>query len=390
MPLVTMRAKVEPASTSTGTYTSQAAVALGPMETEIRNLAVPDIGRDDGLLRVEASGVCGTDWAIYRRDGVGASLGALVLGHETVGRILAIGDRAAARWEVDVGDRVAVEEYIPCRQCSTCRAGDFRACSQADLWAPEPRRYGCTPLSVAPALWGGFSEVQYLHRNSILHRVSPGVPAEVATLFVPLANGIRWLDQAAVPQSGCVVVVGPGQHGLGCVVAAREAGIRTIVVVGLPHDARRLAAAKALGATLIIEAGATPLAEVIQDVTDGRLADSVIDVSSGAQTIGEAIEATRRGGAVVVAGLKSAAPAALSSDDLVRKELRLIGVRGHDVASVRRAIEIIESGRYSLANLCTHAFDLADVDRGLRMVGERLDPDAIHVSVLPNKEVSSG
>jgi threonine dehydrogenase-like Zn-dependent dehydrogenase len=383
-------AESRPAGASTGTATSLAAVAAGPCETIVRELPVPPVGLDDGLLQVEASGVCGTDWSIYRRDGVGAALGELVLGHETVGRIAAIGDRAQKRWGVGVGDRVAVEEYIPCRQCEACLSKDFRACPQTDLWAAEPLRYGCTPLSVAPGLWGGFSQLQYLHPNSIVHPVAADVSPEVATLFIPLANGIRWLELAAVPEGGCLAIQGPGQHGLGCVVAAREAGVGTIIVSGLAQDAHRLRVAKTLGATHVVEADRTSLAEVVADETDGRLADAVIDSSGGVATIGQAVAATRRGGSIVVAGIKHGRSNDVPSNELVRKELRVVGVRGHDVASVRRALEIIEAGSYPLPPLCTHAFGLDAVDRALRTVGERLDAGAIHVSVLPGKGHDDG
>jgi threonine dehydrogenase-like Zn-dependent dehydrogenase len=106
---------------------TRAAVATGPY-TELRDFPLPAVGPDDGLLRVEAAAICGTDWEIYGRESRGRGLGPLILGHENVGRVVALGERAAERWGVGVGDRVAVQEFLPCGTCRLCRGGDYRLC----------------------------------------------------------------------------------------------------------------------------------------------------------------------------------------------------------------------------------------------------------------------
>ena len=109
--------------------------------------------------------------------------------------------------------------------------------------------YGLTEsTATAPALWGGYAEYMYLEPNAAVHRVPEGVPPEIAALYVPLSNGVRWT--AYVPgleQGDIVVVMGPGQQGLGCVVAAREAGASMVIVTGTAADAQRLEVAKASG-----------------------------------------------------------------------------------------------------------------------------------------------
>src|SRR5262245_21255635 len=97
----------------------RAAVLSGPMQIELRTFPRPDIGADSALLCVEANGICGTDvhWRAHPADVP------RVLGHEVVGRLVEVGDRAAARWGVDAGDRVAVEAGISCGSCADCRSG---------------------------------------------------------------------------------------------------------------------------------------------------------------------------------------------------------------------------------------------------------------------------
>jgi threonine dehydrogenase-like Zn-dependent dehydrogenase len=365
----------------------RAAVATEPMRTSVRQYPVPEVGPDDGLLRLEVSAICGTDWEIYRRQSRGGGLGPLILGHENVGRIEAIGPRAAQRWGVDVGDRVAVEEFLPCGTCRLCRGGHYRLCEQTDSRGSGPfLRYGSTPVAVAPSLYGGFAEVLYLHPRSIVYPLADDVDPELAALFVPISNGIRWVVHEGGFQLGeTIVVVGPGQHGLGCLVAAREAGAGRIVVVGTEQDRSRLDVATSLGADHVLVAEEDAVVDTVLDLTGGG-ADVVVDLAPGAvSTVEEAVAMTAKRGRILLGASKHGRPVAGFPHDLVvRKELVLRGVRGHDHRSVEPAIEIIRSGRYPLGLLATHRFPLEAADEALRTAGARTDPAAIHVSILPN------
>lgn len=120
------------------------------------------VGDDDALVKVEACGLCRTDHEEY----TGALAGgfAFVPGHETVGIIEAIGPRAAQRWEVGAGDRVAVEVFQSCRSCPACLAGEYRRCMRHGL----ADMYGFIPVDRKPGVWGGYSEYQYLAPDSMV------------------------------------------------------------------------------------------------------------------------------------------------------------------------------------------------------------------------------
>lgn len=368
------------------TRTVTAAVTEAALSTRLRALAVPEVGPDDGLLAVETAGICGTDWEYYTRER-GRDLGPLILGHENVGRVEAVGERAAQRWGVSPGDRVAVEEFLPCGTCRWCRSGHYRVCPATDHRSGGPfLRYGATSTTVAPGLWGGFSELLYLHPRALLYPVSDRVPSELAALFVPIANGIRWVLQEAGGAVGrSLVVQGPGQHGLGCVVAGVEAGMEPIVVVGLAQDRHRLDVARRLGATAVVQADHEDAVAAVGRLTAGRGADVVVDVTPVAtRPVELAIEMVATRGVVVLAGSKQGQGiSGFPHDTVVRKEVAIRGVRGHDQESVVPALRIIESGRHPLELMATHRFGLGDVDRALRVAGERTDPDAIHVNVVP-------
>lgn len=364
----------------------RAVVATGPLALEERTFPLPDVGPDDGLLRVEAAAVCGTDVEIWGRRSRGAGLGPLILGHENVGRIAAVGERAGSRWGVAVGDRVAVEEFLPCGTCRLCRGGNYRICAATDSRGQAPfLRYGSTPVEIPPGLYGGFAEQLYLHPRAIVYRVGETVAPELAALYVPIANGVRWVVQEGGLSLGeTLVVIGPGQHGLGCLLAARQAGAGRVVVVGTSASAHRLRVAAALGADATVRADVDDPVAAVRELTGGAGADVVVDLVPGVpDTVGQAVAMAAKRGRVVLAASKHGAPVRFDNDLVVRKEVLLRGVRGHDHRSVEPALDLIRSGRFPLHLLATHRFDLAGTGDALRLAGAGAD-GAIHVSVFPN------
>lgn len=367
------------------TRTAIAAVFTAKEHVEMQEFRLPDLGADDGLLEVEAVGICGSDWAQFqgKLDAVGAVF-PTIPGHEIVGRIAAAGPGALKNWGVKEGDRVVVEEVLRCGRCRQCTSGDSGgAGSCANL-----RIYGLTvPTTTPPSLWGGYAQYMYLHPNTGMHRIPDTLTADLAALFVPIANGIRWVQHIATPRIGDTAVVqGPGQQGLGCVVALKEAGAGCIIVTGTAADARRLSVARALGADVTIDVEREDPLERIRAVTSGRLADLVIDASAGSTTpVTLAVDMVRARGKVVLAGLKDGQAVALVTDKIVLKQVGVQGVGGNDSASVRAALGVIASGKYPLAKMCTHTFPLSEAEKAVRLVGRQLPgEDPIHVTLKPN------
>jgi threonine dehydrogenase-like Zn-dependent dehydrogenase len=366
------------------TRTVRAAVAVAPGVTEIRDVPVPAVTPTTGLLRVEVTGVCGSDWGYYH-DLVRAR-GPVILGHETVGTIAQAGREALARWGLKEGDRVALEEYVPCGHCEFCRTGDFRLCDATD-WRTGGLRYGATALSVEPGLWGGFAQMQHLAGSTVFHKVPDGMAGAHAALALPVANGIEWayLHGRAGP-GDCVVIQGPGQQGLSCVVAAREAGAALIIVTGLDTatDRRRLDLARALGADHTIDIVNEDLLEQVSELTGGHMADLVIDCASGGPaSVVSAIQLARKKGRVILGGQKRQPIPAFESDRIIARFLTVKGMRGHSYESVELALGLIAKDRHGVTRLSTHRFALAETDHALRtLVGEGA-AGAVHVTVDP-------
>ncbi|MBN9562058.1 MAG: zinc-binding dehydrogenase [Alphaproteobacteria bacterium] len=355
-----------------------AMVQTGPRRLERRDLPIPSVTDDTAILRIEACGICGSDYEQY--EGVLRTPFPSIPGHEPLGIIEAIGDAAARRWRVDVGDRVCVETMLACLSCETCRAGRYHLCDRRQI-------YSYIPLSQAPGLWGAYAQYMYLAPNSIVHRIDKSLPPEIAVMFNPLGAGFRWAVEVPNTQVGdTVLILGPGQRGLSSVVAARHAGAKTIIVTGLAADAKKLEVARALGADHTIDVENEDARRRVNEISNGRGVDVVVDVTSYAtQPVRGALDYVRRGGTIVLAGVKGGRPVPdFISDIIVMKEITIKGAIGVLSSGYRKAIELIERRQIPLALMHTHDFQLEDADRAIRTLARQVEgEESIHSCLFP-------
>lgn len=369
---------------------SRAAVLVDEQRLELDEFPLPKIGPDEGLLRVEACGLCGTDVEVY--DGAMEAMGipfGIIPGHEPVGVVERIGENAAERWGVKEGSRVVVEPLIGCGHCRACLTGKYRMCR-----TPRPGTivsgYSFIPTSTPPSLWGGYSEYMYLDPHTVMHEVPLDLPPELAALYQPIAAGIRWVGHEGGTKIGdTVVILGPGQRGLGSVVAAREAGAQKIIVTGLKKDAHKLALALELGADATIDVDEEDTVERVRELTGGQLADVVVEVTAVAvEPVVHAIEVAKPGGTVLLAGMKGSGQTipGFSSDKVMMKELTLKGMNGQDLVSVEPALRLIQSRKYPLEKMHTHTFPLADAQLAVEtLAGRAPDAEAISITIAPHQ-----
>jgi threonine dehydrogenase-like Zn-dependent dehydrogenase len=348
---------------------------------EPRELPVPDIDDDSALLRIEACGICGSDYEQF--EGALRTPMPVIPGHEPLGRIEKIGERAGRRWGVDVGDRVAVETMLSCRFCPPCLAGSYHLCRSR-------RIYSYIPLAEPPGLWGAYAEFMYVAPNSIVHKVDPKLAPEIAVLFNPLGAGFRWAVEIPKTKPGdSVVILGPGQRGLASVIACREVGAGRIIVTGLAADAHKLALAREFGADVTIDVENEDARERIREATDGRGADVVVDVSSYATApVAEALDYVAPGGTIVLAGVKGwkEIPKFIS-DKIVLKEISIRGAIGVTSSGYTSAIRLLESRRIPVEKMHTHDFALRDAELAIRTLAREIPgEESIHSCLLPGRD----
>jgi threonine dehydrogenase-like Zn-dependent dehydrogenase len=359
-------------------------VQTAARKLEERSFPLPEIGPDTALLRVEACGICGSDCEQFA--GVLPVQLPVIPGHEPLGFIDRIGPEAAKRWGVREGDRVVVEAILSCGKCRLCKSGVRHLCFNRGAGF---RAYSYISTDVAPSLWGAYAEYMYLAPETVVHKISPALPREIAVLYNPLGAGFRWAGEiGGVKEGDSVLVLGPGQRGLTSVIVAARAGASQIIVSGLSRDRAKLELARKLGATHTVDVENEDLVDVVFEATHGEGADVVLEVSAYAvEPVAQTLVLARRGGTVVWAGVKGMKDVpAFVSDRAVLKELHIHGALGVTSSAFRNAIALLESGEIDLSAMHTHTFPLEEAERAIEtLAGHVPGEQAICCCLVPGE-----
>ena len=361
---------------------ARALVLREPRRLEAATFAMPVLGDDDGILRIEACGLCGTDHEQWSGH-IGATF-PYIPGHEIVGVIESLGAQAAARWGVSVGDRVAVEVFLSCRTCTACLAGQYRRCERHGV----RHFYGFISSDETPGLWGGYATHLYLHQDALVLPVPAGLEPVVATAFNPLGAGIRWGVTVPNLQPGEVVaVLGPGIRGLAVAAAAKAAGASFVLMTGLgERDRSRLELARTFGVDLTVDVATTDPVRALRRA-GYRGADVVVDVTAKAPAaFAQAIDLAATGGRVVVAGTRGAGDRTpgFDPDRIVYKELTIMGALGVDYPAYEEALRLLATDRFPIECLPRETVGLDGVGELIaRLAGERSGAVPVHGVVVP-------
>lgn len=367
---------------------ARALVQTAPFEAEFREIQIPPIDSGAGLLRVEANGLCGSDLDAHANTLGGPGYMPLprINGHEIVGIIEEISDGPMRGTGFAVGDRVAVNPFVSCGQCSSCFAENPTRCTG---FGSSPRGYGMTPTSVEPQLWGGYSTHVYLHPRSVLHRVPDGVSAETATLWNPLAAGIQWaVFDAGLTIGGSIAVLGAGQRGLAAIAVSRMVGASFIAATGLAQDRHKLELATDLGADLVVEVDSDDPVEAILAATGGLGVDVVLDTTPRATSpLVDAVQIVKPGGVIAVAGMKGTPVPAFPIDALMAKKARLVGCLGQSFRAYDIAAGLLARDDLGLEAMCTHVLGYDRFQYALDLLRNQVPgQQAINVVITPTFE----
>jgi len=342
----------------------RAATLVEPDKIEIREYPVPDIPSDGGLVAVEMAGVCGSD-VKYFHGRIKLPL-PIILGHEILGRVVKLGREAASIHGLKEGDRIILKGALGCGRCADCRRGAARFCKKRTSYG------GRTSCVNPPHLFGGFADFVYLAPDVLATKVSDDLPVEAAVLVgAVMANGFQWaVRQGGVKMGDYVLIQGPGQQGLSCTFAARQAGAARIFVSGISRDSKRLELAQRFGAHRTINAEKESVLEVVRQETGGAMCDVVVDVSGSPQAIQTSVDCVRRQGTLVLAGLTGDGTVTpMLMDKFVWGEIRLQGAFTADNDAVDQAIRLIEATKFPVQEMVSHVFPLEETERCIRAVG---------------------
>jgi L-iditol 2-dehydrogenase len=324
-------------------------VAIYYNNNDIRILEqkVPDIEPDEILIKVLASGICGSDVLEWYR----VPKAPLVLGHEIAGEIVEMGSKVK---DWNIGDRVFVSHHVPCNMCRYCLAGHESVCDTLAKTNFDP---------------GGFAEyvrVPGINVRNGVFKLPASMSYEQAVFIEPLACVYRGQAHLGWVPGRRVLVLGSGIAGLMHIQLAKIAGASRIFAVDI--NPFRLQAAKRFGADAILEAG-NDLPQRLMDANEGRLAELVIISTGALPALEQSFEMIDRGGSILFfapsdPGVKLSMP----FNDLWRKEITMTSTYAGSPRDIRKAIELIASQRIDVEDMITHVLPLSEIVKGFQLV----------------------
>jgi len=333
---------------------------------EMRRYPVPkSIEPGAVLVQVEMAGICGTDVHLW--------LGQLpipipvILGHETIGRVAALGQGMERDWRGEplaAGDRITWASSIVCGECYYCRIKrQLTRCLRR-------KAYGISYCADEPPhLHGGYAEYIVLRPGTALFRLPDAIATEaVVGAGCALWTAIHGIERMGISWGDVVVVQGAGPVGLASVAVAREAGASRIIVIGGPPH--RLERAKRFGADVTLDVDSLPdRRAAVLDVTPGRFgADAVIECVGHPAAVAEGLEYCRDGAKMLVLGQYGDAGATPMNPHLItRKQLQIYGSWGFEPRHVHAALELLgrASTRFPFQEAITHKFPLEGANEAL-------------------------
>jgi len=368
----------EPAGKSHGgelriPQTMKAWVLDGPEELRLTEKPVPEPGRAEVLVRIDAISICATDIEIIKHglpaivDGGTPFKRNFTPGHEYMGTVVKLGPTVD---EFEIGDRIAVEIHAGCGRCQRCREGMYTSCLNYGYAEKGHRANGFSTD-------GGFAEYAVNNVNTLVH-VPDDMSDEEATLIVTAGTAMYGLDvMGGIIAGEGVVVTGPGPIGLMGVAVAKALGAQPVILTGTRD--RRLEMGKRLGADEVVNVTREDPVKAVQRITKGKGVQYLLECSGAANALNEAARMVNRGGRICLAAFPSE-PVPVDLAYLVRNNIYVFGIRGEGRSATHRAAALMAQKRFDARLIHTHTFSLAEVPAALRHARERID-DAIKVVV---------
>jgi threonine 3-dehydrogenase len=307
---------------------------------EIEDVPVPEVGRDDVLIRVLCTGVCGTDLHIYEWDGWAQRnvKAPLVIGHEFAGEIVELGSEVQ---DLAVGDIVSGEGHLVCGRCRNCMAG---------------RRVQCARTKgVGVNYPGAFAEFIALPATNVW-RHPADMNLAVAAIFDPFGNAVH--TALTYPVLGeDVLITGAGPIGIMAAIVARHAGARYVVITDVsPY---RLELASKIGVTAAVDTSQTPLPEVMSDLGMREGFDVGMEMSGKPVALREMLGSMTHGGKVAMLGLPSE-QFAIDWAHLVLNMITIKGIYGREMFETWYEMSVLTASGVDISPVITHRFDAAD------------------------------
>ena len=326
-----------------------AAVYYNNHDVRIEEMAIPEIGEDEALLKVMASGICGSDVIEWYR----VPKAPRVLGHEATGVIDKIGSEVTS---LKVGDRVFVSHHVPCNQCRYCQRGHHTACHTLHTTNYYP---------------GGFAQYIRVPKINVdfgVYKLPDDMSFEEGTFVEPLACVSRGQRLAGLQKDDTLLIIGSGIAGILHAQLAKFKGVENIVVADI--NPYRLMLAKKFGADHALDAKDN-LPEKLKDVNGGRLADQVVVCTGATSASLTALDCVENGGTILFFAVPDPSvklPVPISQ--FWRNEITMRTTYGAAPNDLEDSMRVLASKRLNVKDMITHRLPLTEAQEGFRLMAE--------------------
>ena len=324
----------------------RAAVFPSPGACDIIERETPVPAEGQALVRVQASGLCGTDLHIYR--GQFPAEFPLIAGHEFAGLVEDIGSGVT---HLRPGDRVTIDPNLPCGACRPCRRGLTHLCRRLS--------------AIGVTLPGGFA-THCLVPARQAYKVPKDMPFDVAAMTEPVACCLHGIERARIRPGDVVALIGAGMIGLLLLQLALLRGASSVIVSELSPEKRDRALK--LGASQVVDPRTEDLTKVVKDATENLGADVVIECVGSEATAQQAVELVGDGGTVLSFGVAPPeAQIAINPYDIYRREITLTGSFTNPFTHAP-ALALLASRRLQVTDLISHHLPLEELLTGLELL----------------------
>ncbi len=310
---------------------------------EIREIPVPEVEKQQVLVKLEYVGICGSDVHYFHDGRCGDFVvdGEFMLGHECAGTIVEIGSEVKT---LAVGDRVALEPGITCGHCEFCKSGRYNLCPDVQFLATPPVQ-GCYENYIA------FPE-------NMCFKLPDAISTKEGALVEPLAVGLHAAAQGQIGLGDHVIILGAGCIGLVTLLACKASGATDITVVDVIP--KRLEYAKKLGATRVLNGKEVDVISEIDKLTNGAGVEKIMETAGSPATIAQTPYLVKNGGTIVLVGIAAESEILYNFGKIMAKEAKIESVFRYR-NMYPKAISAIAEGRIDVSGIVTHEFEFDQI-----------------------------
>jgi len=315
-----------------------------------KEVNIPKPKDDEVLIQVKSVGICGSDIPIFK--GIRKVDYPLIPGHEFSGVIVKKGDKVE---NFQIGDKVIPGLVVPCGTCIYCKQGLESLCE--NLWEIGIHRDGAfAEFVIAP--------------EKTLHKMPQNLDFDDGASIDPIASAYRPVMKVNIHNDDIVVIFGPGPIGLYALQIVLAEGAKKVVVVGTQGDEERLKLAKEIGADLTVNVEKEDPSKVIQKLTDGKMADVIIEATGVPSVVDTCLKCLSKNGRLSLAGIFHQ-KASIDLAPIVRREYHVFGSICYTWLDFQACIDLVAMGKVKTNPIISHRFKLKEMEKALNLAYQR-------------------